>query len=191
MNLASNPWSFTSADVLLSTAAASPGGMIQQGATLGQPGLGAVLYTSTAPHGLVAGQYVTYIGDTNGRFLGFYQVVAVPSATTALLANISSPTKGSPFNTIIAASGGGTMLVNQYNSMVRAEDLSLQGTGGVPAGSTQLIILDRNGNLIWRVDVGVVETTGFVAQNRGKIMWVDGVTLQSMPTNTVVLMTIN
>src|SRR5947208_14285412 len=102
MNLASNPWSFTSTDVpAVVTAAASPTGMVQQGATLGQPGLASVLLTTTGAHGLSAGQYITYIGDTNGRFQGLYQVIAVPTATTALLPNISSPTKGSPFNTVL------------------------------------------------------------------------------------------
>jgi hypothetical protein len=165
--------------------------MIQQGTTVGQQGLASVLLTTTGAHSLVVGQYITYVGDTNGRFLGFYQVVAVPSATTALLANISGPKSGQPFNTVIAASGGGSVLVCQYPWMIRAEDISLQGTGGAPGGTTQMILVDRNGNPIWRVDVGVTETTGFVAQNRGKIMWVDGITLQSIPTNVIILITIN
>lgn len=188
MNIATNPWSFTSADVASSTAAASPGGMVQQGTTAGELALGTVLYTSTAPHNLVAGQYVTYITDTNGRFHGFYRVVAVPSATTALLQNISSPTSGYPFRTIIAASGGGTMLVNQVQQNARIEDISVLATG-VP-GATLLSILDRNGLVIWTF-VGVATAEGFAAQNRGKVMWVDGVTLQSIPVNCTVLMTIN
>ena len=192
MNISSNPWSFTSADVPAAVvAAASPNGMIQQGTTAGQQGLASVLLTTVGAHGLTAGQYITYVADTNGRFLGFYQVVAVPSATTALLANISGPKNGQPFNAVIAASGGGSVLVCQYPWMVRAEDISLQGTGGAPGGTTQMILVDRNGNPIWRVDVGVTETTGFVAQNRGKIMWVDGITLQSIPTNVIILVTIN
>lgn len=190
MNIASNPWSFTSADVASSTAAASPGGMIQQGTTAGEQALGTVLYTSTAAHNLTVGQWVTYISDTNGRFLGFYKVIAVPTATTALLQNISSPTSGRPFGTIIAASGGGTMLVNQWAWMVRAEDISLQNDGTAP-GTAQLIILDRNGNIIWTASVGTAAETTNVAQNRGKIMWVDGLTLQLVPTHTTVLVTIN
>jgi hypothetical protein len=191
MNLASNPWSFISTDVLTSTAAASPTGMIQQGTTPNGPGLAAVLYTATGAHGLVAGQRVTYVGDTNGRFLGFYQVVNVPSATTALLANISSPTSGLPFNTIIAASGGGTMLVNQWPWMVRAEDISLQATGAMTPG--ELLIVDRNGNPVW--DAAIVASTQGLpnpnSQNRGKLMWIDGITLQSVPAGVIILVTIN
>ena len=189
MNLASNPWSFTSADVPAAvTAAASPNGMVQQGTTSGQQGLASVLLTTTGAHGLAVGQYITYIGDTNGRFLGFYQVVAVLSATTALLANISSPTKGSPFNTVLAGSGGGSVLVCQWPWMIRAEDISVLATG-VP-GATALSLLDRNGNVVWTF-IGVATAEGFASQNRGKVMWIDGLTLQTIPVNCTVLVTIN
>ena len=193
MNIASNPWSFTSADVASSTAAASPTGMVQQGTTLGQPGLGAVLYTATAAHNLVVGQHVTYIADTNGRFLGHYVVIAVPSATTALLANLSSPSSGSPFNTIIAASGGGTMVVCQYPYMVRAEDISIQATQAAPVAG-EMILLDKNGSPEWEANITVGGgTTGPTppAQNRGKIMWVNGLTFQSIPVGVIILVTVN
>jgi hypothetical protein len=191
MNIAVNPWSFTAADVPASSiGAASPGGMVQAGKNLGELALGTVLYTSTLAHGLVANQFVTYIGDTNGRFQGLYRVVAVPTVTTALLQNISSQTSGQPFNTIIAASGGGTMLVNQVQQNVRIEDISvLAGPGGAPA-ATILSILDRNGFILWTF-LGTAIDPGFASQNRGKLMWVDGITLQSIPANCTVLMTIN
>lgn len=189
MNIATNPWSFTSADVpAVITAAASPTGMVQQGSSVDDQALGTVLATTTAPHGLVAGQFVTYIGDTNGRFLGFYKVIAAPTATTLWLQNISSPTKGQPFNTILAASGGGTFLVNQVQQNIRAEDISVLATGA--PGATALSLLDRNGNPIW-LFIGVATAEGFASQNRGKIMWVDGLTIQSIPVNCSVLVTIN
>lgn len=187
MNIATNPWSFISTDVSSSTAAASPTGMVQQGA------LGAVLYTSTAPHGLVAGQYVTYVGDTNGRFGGWYKVIAVPTATTALLANLSSPTSGFPFATVIAASGGGTMIVNQVQQNVRAEDISIQATQAAPVAG-ELILLDRNGNPAWEANITIGGgTTGPTppAQNRGKLMWIDGLTWQAIQVGVIVLVTIN
>lgn len=193
MNIASNPWSFTSADVASSTAAASPTGMVQQGTVLGQQALGAVLYTSTAAHNLSVGQHVTYIADTNGRFLGHYVVVAVPSATTALLANLSSPTSGSPFNTVLAASGGGTMLVSPYPQMIRAEDLSLQATVAAPTPG-ELILLDKNGNLVWEANVtagGGTTGPNPPAQNRGKVFWIDGLTPQTIPVGIAVLVTVN
>jgi hypothetical protein len=193
MNIASNPWSFVSTDVASSTAAASPTGMIQQGTTPGGPGLGSVLYTSTGAHNLSVGQHVTYISDTNGRFLGHYSVVAVPSATTALLANLSSPSSGSSFSSIIAASGGGTMLVCEWPWMVRAEDISIQATQAAPTAG-EMILLDKNGSIVWEANITVGGgTTGPTppAQNRGKVMWVNGLTFQSIPVGVVVLVTIN
>lgn len=189
MNIATNPWSFTSADVASSTAAASPGGMVQQGTTPGEKALGTVLYTSTAAHGLSVGQFVTYIGDTNGRFGGFYKVIAVPSATTALLQNISSPSSGQSFSTVLAASGGGTMLVNQVQQEIRAEDISVLATAAAP-GATALTILDKNGNIVWNF-LGAATDPAFAAQNRGKVMWINGLTLQAVPTGCNVLLTVN
>jgi outer membrane protein assembly factor BamB len=157
--------------------------MVQQGKATFVPGLAGVLYTATGAHGLTVGQFVTYIGDTNGRFNGWYKVIAVPTANTALLANLSSPTSGQPFNTVLAASGGGTMLVNQVQQNVRAEDISWQGAA---AGAT-LSLLDRNGQLIWTALSTLAESS---SQNRGKIMWVDGITLQTISSGTV-LVTIN
>lgn len=184
MNIATNPWTFTNADVpAAATAAASPTGAVQQG-QLGNPNsLSTVLFTTTGAHGLVAGQYFTYISDTNGRFLGWYKIIAVPSATTLLAYNLSSPTSGQPINTVVAASGGGTILVNQVQQNVRAEDISWQGGA---AGAT-LSILDRNGLVIWNA---LTTLAASYAQNRGKIMWVDGITLQTISSGTV-LITIN
>src|SRR5229473_2084431 len=138
MNIATNPWTFKATDVpAASVPVASPGGLVQQGA----PALAAVILTTVAAHGLVAGQFITIIGTTNGRFLGWYKVIAVPTTTTALLASLSSPTSGQPINTVLVGDGGGTVLVNQVQQNVRIEDIALQGTGGAPAGTTQLIIL--------------------------------------------------
>ena len=185
MNIASNPWSFSSADVASSTAAASPGGMIQQGA----PAFGAILYTATGAHGLSVGQHVTYVSDTNGRFLGHYIVISVPSVSTALLANLSSPSSGSGFNAAIAASGGGTMLVCSYPYMIRAEDMSVMATNATP-GATLLSILDKNGSIVWTF-IGVATPEGFLSQSRGKPLWINGITLQSVPTGCEIIVTVN
>lgn len=187
MNIATNPWTFVAADVPApSTPVASPNGLVQQGNALGQPGLGAVLLTTTVAHGLTAGQYVTIIGTAGGRFLGWYKVVAVPTATTALLQNLSSPTSGQPFNTVLAGDGGGSVLVNQVQQNVRAEDISWQN---VPVSAT-LILRDRNGLIIWQASTAATAVSGN-AQNRGKIMWVDGLTLDTITTPSIVLVTIN
>jgi hypothetical protein len=193
VNIASNPWTFQSTDlVAASVPVASPNGLVQQGTSLGQPGLGAVLLTTVGAHGLVANQFITVINTTGGRFLGFYRVIAVPTATTALLANISSPTSGQPFNTVLAGDGGGLVLVNQIQQNVRIEDISLQaGTVGVQVAG-ELIMLDRNGLLLWTAFLGATPTNlGSLAQNRGKLFWVDGITWQSIPAGYTALLTIN
>jgi hypothetical protein len=189
MNIASNPWSFTSADNPVAvTAAASPTGMVQQGSAPNEKALGSVLLTTTGAHGLSQGQFITYISDTNGRFLGFYQVAGVVSATVAMLTNLSSPKLGTPFNTVIAASGGGTILPCVWPWMVRAEDISVLATAA--PGATLFSFLDRNGNPVWTF-IGVATAEGFQAQNRGKVLWTDGLTIQTIPTGCTVLVTIN
>jgi hypothetical protein len=183
MNIATNPWTFTSGDVPGAPPApvASPNGLVQQAPS--GPGLAGVLLTTVAAHGLVAGQFITIIGTTGGRFLGWYKVVVVPSATTALLANLSSPTSGQPFNTVLAGDGGGQVLINQVQQNVRAEDISWQNYA---AGAT-LSLLDRNGLVIWTATSALADSN---AQSRGKILWVDGITLQTISSGTV-LVTIN
>lgn len=182
MNIATNPWSFASADVPAAIPlVASPNGMVQQA-----PNYGAVIMTSTGAHGLSAGQFLSYIGDTNGRFLGWYKVIAVIDATHALLANLSSPTSGSPFSGIVAASGGGSMLINQVQQNVRMEDISWQNV----APSSSLVLRDRNGLVIWSASTAATAINED-SQNRGKLMWVDGLTLDTITTPSNVFITIN
>lgn len=186
MNIATNPWSFISTDVpAAATPVASPNGLVQSG-----PGaLAAVTLTTTAAHGFSVGQWLTVVGTTGGRFLGWYKVIAVPTGTTALLANLSSPTSGQPFNTTLAGDGGGTVMVNQVQQNFRGEDISVLATAAAP-GATLLSLLDRNGLPLW-VFNGVATDPGFAAQNRGKVMWCDGLTLQSIPTSVELFITVN
>lgn len=181
MNISTNPWTFASTDVIAPvTPVASPNGLVQSGA----PALGTVTLTTTAPHGLSAGQYVTIIGTTGGRFLGFYKVAGIVSATVALLTNISSPTSGQPFNTVLAGDGGGSVLVNTIQQNIRAEDMSWQN---VPVSAT-LILRDRNGLIVWQATSALAQSN---AQNRGKVMWIDGLTLDTITTPSVVFITVN
>jgi hypothetical protein len=185
MNISSNPWSFTSADVVAAvTPTASPNGLVQSGA----PALGTVTLTTTGAHGLSAGQYVMILGTTNGRFVGLYKVAGIVSATVALLTNISSPANGQPFSTVLAGDGGGSVFVNTVQQMVRAEDMSIQATSSTPTAGL-LLVSDRNGNIVWEAQLPSTAPTG--SQNRGKVMWVDGLTLQSIPAGWVLLVTIN
>ena len=182
MNISTNPWTFATGDIpAASTPVASPNGLVQVAGALG-----AVNLTTTGAHGLTAGQFVSVIGTTGGRFVGWYAVMAVPTATTALLANLSSPTSGRPFSTILAGDGGGSVLVNQVQQNIRAEDISWQN---VPISAT-LILRDRNGLIIWQASSAATSVSGN-AQNRGKVMWIDGLTLDTITTPSVVLMTVN
>jgi hypothetical protein len=184
MNISTNPWTFVTADIpAASTPVASPNGLVQQGTTINDKALAAVLLTTTGAHNLVVGQFITIISTTGGRFVGWYKVIAVPTGTTALLANLSSPTSGLPFSTVLAGDGGGSVLVNQVQQNLRAEDISWQNYA---AGAT-LNLLDRNGQVIWTATSALADSN---AQSRGKIMWVDGLTLQTISSGTV-LVTIN
>src|ERR1700679_2712915 len=103
-----NPWSFTSADVLTATIAASPTGLV------GAAG-GIVTLTTTGAHGLstTVQQWVTIINPTLAGYKGFYKVLAVPSTTPATLYS-----ENFRYNqTLLAASGAGTMILNKWTQL--------------------------------------------------------------------------
>jgi hypothetical protein len=81
-----------------------------------------------------------------------------------------------------AASGGGTAAQNQYADEIRCEDLSWQN---VTALGQILILVDKNGNPIWESTA-----SGPGVFSRGKIMWVNGLTLVEMDSG-IVLVTVN
>lgn len=187
MNIATNPWTFVAADVpAASIPTASPNGVVQQGIASTPLSLRTVLFTTGGAHGLVAGQFITYVGSTGGRFLGWYKVINVPSATTFLAENLSQPNNGQPISVVLAGDGAGSVLVNQVQQNIRAEDISWQN---VPISAT-LILRDRNGLIIWQASTAATAVSGN-SQNRGKIMWVDGLTLDTITTPSVVLVTVN
>jgi hypothetical protein len=73
-------------------------------------------------------------------------------------------------------------LVPQYTDIVRIEDISWQGATTI---GHQLLITDRNGNLIWSATC-----SGVGQQNRGKLFWVNGFWLKTLDSG-VVIVTIN
>jgi hypothetical protein len=173
MNLASNPWSFTSADVVTSTPAASPTGLVSSAG-------GAVLLTTTGAHGLVAGNFITIVAPTLATYQGFYKVIDVPSGTTAHLLSPSLLNS----STILAASGGGTVVLNQWQQMVRAEDMYWLNAN---AAGDEVIVLDRNGNLVW----DAIAPTGAPGNySRSKPYWISGFSLQKLSSGTLTV-TIN
>ncbi len=166
--ISENPWSFTSADVVTATIAASPTGLI---ASAG----GVVALTTTGAHGLVVGDFVTIINPTLAGYKGFYKVIAVGSATTATLYSDKFRYAG----TILAASGGGTTVKNQYVQMVRAEDMYWLNAA---AANDEVIVLTRNGNLIWDA---IAPTKG--TYSRSKPFFVEGISIQQISSGTVTI----
>jgi hypothetical protein len=164
-----NPWSFTSADVLTATIAASPTGLV------GAAG-GIVNLTTTGAHGLstTVQQWVTIINPTLAGYKGFYKVLNVPSTTTATLYSDNFRYN----QTILAASGGGTMILNQWTQNIRAEDMSwLNATSAGEA-----IVLTKDGNVIWDA---IAPTTG--TYSRSKPFWIAGLSIQALPSGTLTI----
>jgi len=162
-----NPWVFTSADVVTSTPAASPSGLI---ASAG----GIVALTTGGAHGLAVNNFVTIVNPTLAAYRGFYKVLAVPSGTTATL---FSPSLAVPGTAILAASGGGTVVLNQYVGMIRAEDTYWLNAA---AANDEVILLTRNGVPIWDA---IAPTKG--TYSRSKPFWVQGLSIQQISSGTV------
>jgi hypothetical protein len=173
MNIASNPWSFVPADVNTAGIVTSPGGL-----TLNADG--SVTLTLTAGFSsadLVANQKLTIFQPTNLAYQGFYLVRFKTSPTVYNIVPINFKI---PAGT--AASGDGTAAQNQYADEIRCEDISWQN---VSALGQILILVDKNGNPIWESTA-----SGPGVYSRGKIMWVNGLTIVEQDSG-IVLMTVN
>lgn len=173
MNIASNPWSFVPTDVNTADIVASPGGL-----TLNADGsVTLTLSAAFSSADLAKDSRLTIFQPTNLAYQGFYKVYFKTSSTVY---NIVPVNFKIPAGT--AASGGGTAAQNQYSDQIRAEDISWQN---VSALGQILIITDKNGNPIWESTA-----SGPGVFSRGKIMWVNGLTLVEMDSG-IVLVTVN
>ena len=175
-NLSSNPWSFGPGDVQTQTIAT---------VTLNADGTVTLVGTGNLTAGMIQFAYVTLINVTNPLYNGFYDILSVTNATTMILAPQVNSTLQAYVGRIpvgTAASAGGTVALNQYNAYIRIEDLSWQNAS---AAGQLLDIRDRNGNIIWQAT-----STGAGSQNRGKLFWVNGLSLILLQSG-VVLATIN
>lgn len=172
MNISSNPWSFGPGDVNSGAIVASAGGLALNAD-------GSVTLTLSAPLGtaLIKDNRLTIFQPTNLAYQGFYKVLSVTSTTIYVLVPINFTI---PAGTV--ASGGGTAAQNQYADEIRCEDLSWQN---VTALGQILILVDKNGNPIWESTA-----SGPGVFSRGKIMWVNGLTLVEMDSG-IVLVTVN
>lgn len=168
-NLTSNPWSFTSTDILSAALAA--------GTSMSQNADGTVLMTTAAAHSFTAGMDITVWGMSVAAYVGFYTVLSVPTTTTATLIRT-----GNPLPSGLANATGGTAAQCQYYAPVRIEDISWQNAS---AAGQLLEIRDRNANIIWSATA-----TAAGSQNRGKVFWVQGITVTVLG-NGIVLMTVN
>lgn len=179
-NISSNPWSFTSADVATAAITAATG------LTLNADG--SVTITSAAltfnTNGVEPALGFTVIGAANAAYNGFYKLTAGVSGGTTFT---MQPQFVIPAGT--AQSGSGTLAQCLYRQMARIEDMSWQGLTGAAAGS--LDVRDRDGNIVWQAALTGITggTVGY--QNRGKVFWVNGLTLITMQANTVLLCTVN
>jgi hypothetical protein len=176
-NISSNPWSFTSADV--ATAAITS-------ATLNADGTvtvvsAALTFNTTVEPALG----FTIISASLAAYNGFYKlIIGASGGTTFTLA----PQFNIPAGTG-AAGAAGTLAQCLYRSQVRVEDMSWQGLTGAAAGS--LDVRDRSGNIVWQAALTGITggTVGY--QNRGKVFWINGITLITMQANTVLLVTVD
>jgi hypothetical protein len=170
LNISSNPWSFTSSDVLTATIAASPTGLVSSAG-------GIVALTTSAAHGLstTVQQWVTLIGTSPVTYIGFYKVLAVPTTTTATL--YSDALRYS--QTVLAAGGGGTMILNQYNNTISGQDMSWLNAN---AANDQVIVYDKNGNLVWN---SIAPTKG--TYSRAKPHWFNGLSISQISSGTLMV----
>lgn len=176
-NLASNPWSFTSADPATAAITAVTG------LTLNADGTVTITSAALTFNSVFDNNGFTVIGATNAAYNGFYNLVQGVSGGTSF---VMVPQFVIPKGT--AQSGSGTLAQCAYPNQIRAEDLSWQGLTGVAAGSLDL--RDRMGNIVWQA--AILNNTGSAGyQNRGKVFWIDGLTPITIAANTVVLVTIN
>lgn len=170
-NIATNPWSFTSTDVQTQVIATI---------TLNANGEVTVVGAGALTAGMIQNAFVTIVGVTNSVYNGFYKIIAITAATTAILAPLQSDGNIPPAGT--AASAAGTIILTQWRDPERIEDMSWQDQA---AAGNQLVIYDRNGFLLWSA---TAYGAGF--QNRGKLFWCHGFAIAQMDSGTL-LVTIN
>lgn len=181
-NIQTNPWSLTATDPATAAITAATGLTLNADGTVTIT-CGALTFNTTGQGGSNP-QGFTVIGATNPLYNGFYNRLSGASGATTF---VMQPQFVIPAGT--AQSGSGTLAQCIYRDQIRVEDMSWQNinTAGVASGTLQLV--DRMGNLIWQSTFGV--TAAFGQLNRGKVFWVNGLTPITIPTNSIVLITVN
>lgn len=174
-NIASNPWSFLQTDVVTSATTSL---------TL-QPD-GTVVAVVAATAAFATGNFVTVSDATLAVYNWFYQILSITNGTTMVLAPSFAQPPHIPAGTG-AAGAAGAVSVCQYSSWVRAEDIKWDNV----APSAVLDVRDRNGNPVWKA---TQPSTANVPPNynRGKVFWINGLTLLSVGTApSILFVTVN
>lgn len=168
--IAANPWSFLNADQASSFALTS---IVNQGESL--------LVTSGA-HGFAvgsSGQAVSIQAPNVAGYAGGYRVLTVPSATTVLLQNQMK-------NRGLANAGAvGNMLTVAYLDMIRAEQILWQPS----AAAQTLLLTDVFGDIVWNPTSQA--TADFAPFTYGKVYWIRGLVINTLPATGYVQITVN
>jgi len=164
-----NPYSFTNADQATSVAIAS---IVRNGET-------SALVTTTGAHGLLANAKISLQALTTvPQWRGGYRILAVPSATTFLIPIPS-------YKHLLANSGaeGNVLSAVFLDDNLRVEQaLWDQTTAG-----TSLLITDVNGFLVWNPHATLADQP----YNYGKLMYIHGLVINTLPAGSNLQMTIN
>jgi hypothetical protein len=175
MNIASNPWSFTSADVVSSAISAI---------SLNSDGTVSVTVGATA--GIVAGNFVTVASNSTAVYNGFYLVAIVVSGTVlTLVPSLANPPR-IPAGTG-AGGANGFVILNQYKDWIRAEDIKWDM---VPVSAT-LDVRDRNGNIVWQATSPANAGANPPNYNRGKVFWINGLSINILTAASILTITVN
>jgi len=161
-----NPWQFTNADQASSFAITS---IVRQGTE-------SALVTSAA-HGFTGNEKISIQGTTVAGWTGGYRVLAVPSATTFL---IPIPDyKG----TLANNGANGNVLTAAYLDIIRAEQILWDQT----TAGTSLLLTDVNGFTVWNPRATVADAP----YTYGKVFFIRGLVLNTLPVNSNVQITVN
>jgi len=164
-NTQTNPWTFTNADQATSTAITS----------IVRNGIASALVTAVA-HGLAANAPISIQGVTPFGWNGGYRVQAVPGANTFL---ITIPAWKS---TLANAGAGGNVLTAAFLDNIRAE----QGLWDQAPAASTLLLTNLVGNTVWNPHATLADQP----YNSAKILWFEGLVINTLPAPSNLQLTI-
>jgi hypothetical protein len=178
--ITNNPWSFVSTDPATATITGATGLTLNTNGTVTITTTGALTFNATADSATA----FTVLGAAAAAYNGFYTLQAGASGGTTftMIPNFAIAAG-------TAQSGGGTLAQVIYRHKVRIEDISWQNTTTTPLATGTLLLVDRNGNDLWRGGIGATDTLAQL--NRGKLFWVAGIVPITIPATTEVIVTVN